>query len=54
MKRNEARPPALRELYVEELVEVTGGADPLEKVRRALEDYLTTTYGCGEEIISPC
>ncbi len=54
MERNGARTPAVRELFVDELAEVTGGADPLEKVRRLLEDYLTTTYGCGEEIISPC
>lgn len=44
----------VRELYIEELAEVTGGADPLEKVRRLIEEYLVTTYGCNEEIISPC
>jgi hypothetical protein len=54
MERNEARAPAIRELFVEELAEVTGGVDPLEKVRRLVEEYLVTTYGCGEEVISPC
>jgi hypothetical protein len=46
--------PAIRELFVEELGEVRGGANPLEKVRQLLEPYLMTTYGCNEELISPC
>lgn len=50
MERN----PAMRELFIEELAEVTGGADPLQKVRDLVERYLVTTYGCGEEVISPC
>ena len=54
MERNDARPSALRELFVEELAEVRGGADPLQKVRDAIEDYLVTTYGCGEELINTC
>lgn len=50
----EEQKPLMRELFIEELAEVTGGADPLEKVRELVERYLVTTYGCGEEIISPC
>jgi hypothetical protein len=60
MERNEARTPPIRELFSEELAEVKGGADPLEKVRRAfadywdtIDDYFLTTYACGEEIV-PC
>lgn len=52
------RKPAVRELFIEELAEVTGGvADPLQKVKDALvevRDYLMTTYGCGEELIDVC
>ena len=48
------RDPVMRELFIEELAEVTGGADPLQKVRELVERYLVTTYGCGEEVISPC
>lgn len=47
-------PRAMRELFVEELADVRGGADPLQKVKDALEDCLTTTYGCGEELINTC
>ena len=54
MERNDARAPAIRELFVDELAQVTGGADPLQKVKDALEDCLTTTYGCGEELINTC
>lgn len=46
--------PAVRELFIDELGEVRGGADPLEKVRQLVEQYLLTTYGCNEELISPC
>lgn len=50
------RKPALRELFIEELAEVTGGAssDPLEKVRYLIREYLVTTHACGEEIPSTC
>ncbi|HEV2757798.1 MAG TPA: hypothetical protein VG318_18715 [Actinomycetota bacterium] len=46
--------PVLRELFVEELAEVRGGADPLQKVKDALRDALLTTYGCGEELLNTC
>ena len=46
--------PAVRELFIEELGEVRGGADPLEKVRQLIDQYLVTTYGCNEELISTC
>lgn len=49
--------PVMRELFIEELAEVRGGADPLQKVRDALaelRDHLLTTYGCGEELIDVC
>ena len=54
MEDTGARTPAARELFIEELGEVRGGADPLEKVRQLVEQYLVTTYGCNEELISPC
>lgn len=53
MERNDARPP-VRELFIEELAEVTGGADPLEKVRQFIEEYLVTTDGCNEELVNTC
>ena len=50
--------PVMRELFIEELAEVTGGTgDPLQKVKETLQDlrdYLLTTYGCGEELINVC
>jgi hypothetical protein len=46
--------PAVRELFIDELAQVQGGADPLEKVKQAIRDALLTTYGCGEELISTC
>lgn len=54
MERNEASP--IRELFVEELAEVRGGAGPdlIEMVRDAIRDYLLTTHACGEEIPSTC
>lgn len=45
---------AVRELFIDELGEVRGGADPLQKVRQLIEQHLLTTYGCNEELISPC
>ena len=54
MEGTGARKLAVRELFIEELGEVRGGADPLEKVRQLIEQYLLTTYGCNEELISPC
>lgn len=43
--------PELKELFIEELAEVHGGADsPLDKVR----DLLLTTYGCCEEGPASC
>lgn len=52
----EERRPVVRELFVEELAEVRGGAgpDPLEKVRDLIREYLLTTHACGEEIPSTC
>lgn len=47
----------LRELFIEELAEVTGGVDgpdPLEKVRWLIREYLYTTHACGEEVPSTC
>lgn len=38
----------VRELFVEELEEVSGGA-PDNKVIEWLKDQLQTTYACGEE-----
>ena len=41
----------MRELFVEELAEVRGGADPLDKVMQWVRDNLVTmtTHACGEE-----
>lgn len=42
----------MRELFIEELAEVKGGAtgpDPLEKVAQIIKDLFVTTGGCGEE-----
>ncbi|MDQ4026365.1 MAG: hypothetical protein M3217_12900 [Actinomycetota bacterium] len=54
MARNEAQAP-VRELFIEELAGVTGGADnPLEKVLWWVRENLVTysTLACGEE--GPC
>ena len=52
MARSEERAP-VRELFIEELAEVTGGANPLEKLAlwQWLKDQLIThtTHACGEE-----
>ena len=53
MERKDVRE---RELFIEELAEVTGGVtgpDPLEKVRDIIREYFLTTQACGEEIPSP-
>jgi hypothetical protein len=53
----EERKPVMRELFIEELAEVTGGdagPDPLEKVRYIIREYLVTTHACGEEVPSTC
>lgn len=53
----EERKPAVRELFIEELAEVTGGTtgpDPLEKVRYWIRELLVTTHACGEEVPSTC
>jgi hypothetical protein len=39
----------MRELFIEELAEVKGGADPLDKVWQWVKDQFVTTGGCGEE-----
>lgn len=41
----------IRELFIEELTEVTGGTgpDPLEKVRQFIDDHFQTTHACCEE-----
>ena len=54
MEPNESKGAPPRELFIDELAAVTGGADPLEKVRQFIEDHLVTTYGCGEEIVNTC
>lgn len=47
----EERKPVVRELFIEELAEIRGGADPLEKVLQWVRDELVkpTTDACGEE-----
>ncbi len=41
----------MRELFIDELAEVRGGADPLDKVTQWIRDELVTmsTQACGEE-----
>ena len=48
-KGNDA--PAIRELFIEELVQVQGGSagDPLDKVKQWIKDQFQTTYACCEE-----
>lgn len=43
------RKPEVRELFIEELAEVTGGANPLDKIWQWVRDQLVTTTACGEE-----
>lgn len=51
MERNDA--PPIRELFIEELAEVTGGAEPLKGILDELRQRLVTTTACGEEIPVP-
>lgn len=44
--------PMMRELFIDELAQVTGGSDPLEKVKQAIQDIKdgwNTTQACCEE-----
>ncbi len=43
---NETQAPAIRELFIEELADVQGGAPD-----GALDDVLLTTQACCEELI---
>lgn len=44
------RKDAVRELFIEELAEVKGGVDPLDKVWQWVRDQFgPTTDACGEE-----
>ncbi|HEV2757799.1 MAG TPA: hypothetical protein VG318_18720 [Actinomycetota bacterium] len=55
MKHTDERTAAVRELFIEELAEVSGGADNLvEKVMWWVRENLFTpsTMACGEE--GPC
>jgi hypothetical protein len=51
MESNDA---PIRELFVEELAEIKGGYDPLEKlgIWQWINEHLYTTLACGEE--GPC
>ena len=50
------RKEPMRELFIEELAEVTGGANPLEKlgIWQWLREQLMTTHACGEEGPDTC
>ena len=53
----EDRKPVLRELFIEELAEVRGGVDPIEKISSSvswerIKELFYTTHACGEE--GPC
>jgi hypothetical protein len=51
----EAAEGKVRELFIEELVEVRGGSDdPLAKVRQFIKDNFQTTYACCEEGPTSC
>lgn len=43
--------PMMRELFIDELAQITGGSDPLEKVREIIRDIKdpNTTMACCEE-----
>ncbi|MDQ3915916.1 MAG: hypothetical protein M3323_11425 [Actinomycetota bacterium] len=47
----ERKDPAVRELFIEELAEVRGGSNPLDKlgIWQWLKEQLVTTMACGEE-----
>lgn len=44
----------IRELFIEELAEVTGGGPDWREKIQWLADQLNTTYGCGEEGPAVC
>jgi hypothetical protein len=44
--------PMMRELFIDELVQITGGSDPIETVKqvvRDIKDGWATTDACCEE-----
>lgn len=41
--------PVIRELFIDELAEVKGGSDPLDRVWQFIRDQFVTTGGCNEE-----
>ena len=43
----------MRELFIEELAEIKGGADPIGPLRDWVRQQLVTTTACGEEIPNP-
>lgn len=52
--RKSGEAPKIRELFIEELAQVQGGSDPLEKVRKVVDavnikDLFETTMACCEE-----
>lgn len=44
----------IRELFIEELAEVTGGGGDLKEKIQWLADQLKTTMACGEEVPDSC
>lgn len=50
----------MRELFIEELAEVTGGAGPVEEIlerialSNVIQEHTYTTMACGEEAGSSC
>ena len=50
----------MRELFIEELAEVTGGAGPVEEIlekialSNVIQEHFYTTMACGEEAGSSC
>jgi hypothetical protein len=47
---DEARTPALRELFIEDLALVQGGTSTgIEKIKETIRELLLTTMACGEE-----
>lgn len=50
MKKTNAETDQVRELFIEELEQVTGGGGPdYKKTLQWPADQLQTTYACGEE-----
>ncbi len=54
MKRQKDEAGRIRELFIEELAEVKGGNDPLEKIRQWIRENFNTTHACGEEGPDTC